>query len=119
MAMTSFLEAVKRIENIETEIESAVKGGNSKLIITVARYKTFSDYWSDDGLLEDKLTANYLAEKLKKKNKNKKNKKFKTRIVVKRHIIKNDYINVSTCNVSTGKGDVKEYVTEVFLNIRW
>ena len=117
MAMTSFLEAVKRIENIETEIESAVKGGNSKLIITVARYKNFSDYWSDDGLLEDKLTANYLAEKLKKKNK--KNKKFKTRIVVKRHIIKNDYINVSTCNVSTGKGDVKEYVTEVFLNIRW
>ena len=110
--MTSFLEAVKRIENIETEIESAVKGGNSKLIITVARYKTFSDYWSDDGLLEDKLTANYLAEKLKKKNK--KNKKFKTRIVVKRHIIKNDCINVST-----GKGDVKEYVTEVFLNIRW
>ena len=111
MAMTSFLEAVKRIENIETEIESAVKGGNSKLIITVARYKNFSDYWSDDGLLEDKLTANYLAEKLKKK---KKNKKFKTRIVVKRHIIKNDCINVST-----GKGDVKEYVTEVFLNIRW
>ena len=118
MAMTSFLEAVKRIENIETEIESAVKGGNSKLIITVARYKTFSGYWSDDGLLEDKLTANYLAEKLKKKR-NKKNKKFKTRIVVKRHIIKNDCINVSTCNVSTGKGDVKEYVTEVFLNIRW
>ena len=115
--MTSFLEAVKRIENIETEIESAVKGGNSKLIITVARYKTFSDYWSDDGLLEDKLTANYLAEKLKKKNK--KNKKFKTRIVVKRHIIKNDFINVSTCNVSTRKWDVKEYVTEVFLNIRW
>jgi len=38
---------------------------------------------------------------------------------VKRHIIKNDCINVSTCNVSTGKGDVKEYVTEVFLNIRW